>query len=196
MNMIEAVKHNLSNLTNFDGRDARSTFWWYVLFLLVVNFVAGMIISIPLMVSAVGSTMEAVQNGADPGNIETVFGDEMVGKMKNQMWFSAILGIAMVLLLAASFVRRLHDSGKPGWIALIVIALYVGSVLFNVMNFDTMIESIKVASNATDPQSMMRGQGELYSYGAMGYVAYLIVIVFGVFDSNRGPNRYGEEPDY
>ena len=28
--MGAALKHNLSNLTRFSGRDTRSTFWWYV----------------------------------------------------------------------------------------------------------------------------------------------------------------------
>ena len=196
MNMIEAVKYNLANLANFDGRDPRSTFWWYVLFLIVVYFVAGMLISIPVMVTTVGSTVDAIQSGADPDAMQAAIGDEMVDMMKDQMWLSVILGLAMALLLAASFVRRLHDSGKPGWIALIAIALYAGSMLFNLMNLDSMLETMRAAMDATDPQAMMEGQSQLYAYSALGYVVYLIVIVFGAFDSNRGPNKYGEEPDY
>ena len=30
--MLAAIKHNLANLFNFTGRDARQTFWYYVLF--------------------------------------------------------------------------------------------------------------------------------------------------------------------
>lgn len=112
------------------------------------------------------------------------------------MWISVIFGIAMAGLLAASFVRRLHDSGKPGWIALIAIGLYVGSLIFNLINLDSMMESMRVAMDATDPTAMIRGQTDLYAYSAMTYIAYLIIIIFGVFDTQRGANQYGDEPDY
>ena len=34
--MLGAIKYNLANLTNFSGRDARQTFWYYVLFLVII----------------------------------------------------------------------------------------------------------------------------------------------------------------
>lgn len=194
--MIESIKYNLANLGNFSGRDSRPTFWWYVLFLFVVNFVIGMVVSLPMAVTAFSSSFEAVQSGVDPENFQASFIDSLTDSMRTQMWISVIFGIAMAGLLAASFVRRLHDSGKPGWIALIAIGLYVGSLIFNLINLDSMMESMRVAMDATDPTAMIRGQTDLYAYSAMTYIAYLIIIIFGVFDTQRGANQYGDEPDY
>jgi uncharacterized membrane protein YhaH (DUF805 family) len=193
--MIESVKHNLGNLFNFDGRDARATFWWYVLFLVVVNFVIGMIIAIPMTVSTFTASMQAVQDGADPSSAQ-ILTDDMLASMKTQMWLSGILGLLMAGMLAASFVRRLHDSGKPGWIALIALAFFVANSVSSFINFDSMIETMRSAMAVDDPAQMMAQQSKLYAYSALGWVAYLIIIVFGLFDSERGPNKYGEEPEY
>ena len=35
--MLPAVKYSIANVTNFAGRDARQTFWYYVLFLFLVQ---------------------------------------------------------------------------------------------------------------------------------------------------------------
>jgi len=194
--MIESIKHNLANLGNFNGRDSRSTFWWYVLFLVVVNFVIGLVVSLPNTMSAMSASFEAIQSGADPEYFQTSFMDDLTEMMKTQMWISVILGIVMAGLLAASFVRRLHDSGKPGWIALIAFGLYIGSLVFNLINLDSMLDSMRVAMDASDPSAMIRGQTALQAYSLAAYISYLIVIIFGVFDSQRGPNQYGDEPDY
>jgi uncharacterized membrane protein YhaH (DUF805 family) len=34
--MLASIKYNLSHLLDFSGRDARQTFWYYVLFLFIV----------------------------------------------------------------------------------------------------------------------------------------------------------------
>ena len=47
MGFADAVKYCLGNLTNFNGRAARSEFWWYILAISIANFaisfVAGII---------------------------------------------------------------------------------------------------------------------------------------------------------
>lgn len=149
-----------------------------------------------MAMSAMGGSFEAVQSGADPENFQASFVHDLTESMKTQIWISVILGIVMAGLLAASFVRRLHDSGKPGWIALIAFGLYVGSLVFNQINLDSMMDSMRVAMDASDPTAMIRGQTDLYTYSFATYISYLIVIIFGVFDSQRGPNQYGDEPDY
>jgi hypothetical protein len=35
--MLGAIKYNLSHLLDFSGRDARQTFWYYVLFLVMLD---------------------------------------------------------------------------------------------------------------------------------------------------------------
>ena len=40
--MFEAIKYNLAHLADFTGREDRPTFWWYVLFLLVLDILLGL----------------------------------------------------------------------------------------------------------------------------------------------------------
>ena len=48
--MLDAIRHGLANLLNFSGRDARQTFWYYVLFVYVVTTVVTVLAMIPAMV--------------------------------------------------------------------------------------------------------------------------------------------------
>lgn len=58
--MLGAVKYNLANLANFKGRDARQTFWYYVLFLVIVQFAVSMVFTIPMYVSMFTGVFEAM----------------------------------------------------------------------------------------------------------------------------------------
>ena len=57
--MLGAIKYNLKHLLDFSGRDARQTFWYYILFLVVLQFLVGMIAIIPSMVTIMGDTFTA-----------------------------------------------------------------------------------------------------------------------------------------
>ena len=36
--MGDAIKNGFGNLTNFSGRDSRSLFWWWILFVVIITF--------------------------------------------------------------------------------------------------------------------------------------------------------------
>jgi uncharacterized membrane protein YhaH (DUF805 family) len=108
--MLSAIRYNLTHLADFSRRDARSTFWWYVLFLVVLQFVFGMMVSLPLVGSSVASAVSAAGSGASEAEIEAQALAQMSGLMSTEMWVSVALGIAVTLLALAAFVRRLHDS--------------------------------------------------------------------------------------
>lgn len=192
--MIESVKYNLSNLTNFEGRDARQTFWFYVLFLIILQFVASLIVSIPMMVGMFQGAFEAARSGADPQQLNAAMFEQLEGSLKTQIWISVILGVLSVLLFVAAFVRRLHDSGKPGWLALLAIGPYLAALAINVSSFDKIMASTREAMTATDPNQAMAMQSELYAYSILPWIGYLVVIAFGVMKSDEGANKYGEAP--
>ena len=65
--MLNAIKYNLSNLTNFEGRDARQTFWYYVLIIVVVQYAIQIFASIPMYVSMFSNMFAAIRdNPGDP----------------------------------------------------------------------------------------------------------------------------------
>ncbi|MBD3814359.1 MAG: DUF805 domain-containing protein, partial [Betaproteobacteria bacterium] len=61
--MLGSIKYNLANLANFNGRDARQTFWYYVLFLVVIQFGAGIIAAIPMYSQIFSSAFNGAQSG-------------------------------------------------------------------------------------------------------------------------------------
>src|SRR5579864_977234 len=124
--MLAALKHGLGNLTNFEGRDARQAFWYYVLFLYLITIALTMAVTLPMTLQAMMIGVQqgmAHANDSDPAAINTALQQSMMASMggyiKVLVWVS--LGVALMLLVgvAASLVRRLHDADMPGTWALL-----------------------------------------------------------------------------
>lgn len=191
--MFGAIKYGLSNLINFSGRDARSTFWYYVLFVVILRFAGGIAISLPMAVRATATAMEAAQAHADIATINAKMTALVAETMPTVVWLGAALALVTALLLAASIVRRLHDVGLSGWLVLVPAGLQ-GIVLAQA---PAAIERVKDAlarydgSTTPDPTTMMQGQGTMV---LLGWLPALFIIAVGLIKSNDGPNRFGEAP--
>ncbi|MCB2088177.1 MAG: DUF805 domain-containing protein [Sphingomonadaceae bacterium] len=192
--MLAAIKYNLSHLTQFDGRDARQTFWYYVLFLVVMQFGVGIIAAIPLYIDMFTGAFQAAQAGMDEQQMQAMMMANMGDQLRTQVWISAGIGVVISALLAASFVRRLHDAGFTGWIAIIPIATYFFSLGYNIVNLDNMLALMEKAMSATNPQEAFAIQGQMASTSLISWVGILVVIGFGVLKSQAGPNKYGDAP--
>lgn len=194
--MLAAIRYNLSNLANVQGRDARQTFWYYVLFLVVMQFVIGMIASIPMYISLFTGMFDAMSQGLSEEEATRTMMLGMVDQIKTQAIVSSVLGVIVAGLFIAAFVRRLHDGGFTGWIALVPIATQIFSVVYS-LSFLDKLEEMMVAnmdnmnSAGGNPLAM---QAEMGAYGLVGYIGYIVVIIFGVLPSQDGPNKYGDEP--
>ena len=202
--MLGSIKYNLSHLLDFSGRDARQTFWFYVLFLFVVYLAFSMVAGLLLVGSIVGPIVEIANTGASEQEMDAQVAQMMGGMMGRLMgmviWFSIAVSAVMDMLLAAAFVRRLHDSDSSGWWALAVLASQIVSTAVMIPMIDAMQGVMAQAmdpANMADParmQAMMAGQSRFSLYGLVGWIGPIAVIVFGVLDSTDGPNRYGEAP--
>ncbi len=192
--MGRAIKHALANLTNFSGRDARQAFWYYVLFLFIINIVVGLFISIPMMVTAFQSAFEAAQSGMTEDEVAVLMTEQMSGQMGSTMWASLALNLLLTCLIAASFVRCLHDSDHSGWWAVLAVVAQLGAAAFTITQIGKMQELMAVTMNPHDMAAYFEGQSQMYAYGLVGWIAPIIVIVFGIMKSTDGPNRFGEEP--
>ena len=192
--MLGSIRYNLANLTNFDGRDARQTFWYYVLFLYLIQMVAGMLVAIPMMVAMFSQMFAGIRAGADPDAMNAMMLEAMTGPLETTMWLGMGLGVVSLLALAASFVRRLHDSGLSGWWGLLPGGLYIGYLAWmprQIAMLKDMLAQADALQQGSTPLGMMPGQ-ELAMLSA--YVPLILLAVFGVRKSNPGPNRYGEAP--
>ncbi len=126
MGFSEAVKSFWSQYATFTGRSRRSEYWFIQLFLFITNLAAA-VIDLVLMDFDVD---RFIANGG--------------GGIVGLVWI-----LATIIPLLAVLVRRLHDTNRSGWWALIGLVPLAGGI---------------------------------------------VLLVFTVFDSDPGPNRYGESP--
>lgn len=190
--MLDAIAYNFRHVFDFSGRDARPTFWYWILFLIGLQFLIGMVVSVPLYLEMFSGAFDAARSGASDEQIRATVFSEMSGQLKTQMGLSLATGAVMSALFAASFVRRLHDSGKPGWILALVLVPYLGALLYNFVNFDAMLALVESSMAGGDPEAALANQSRLYTYSAFAWLGYIVAIVFGVMKSDAGPNPYGE----
>ena len=83
--MLGAIKHNLTRLLDFSGRDARATFWFYVLFLFIVNMAVAVILGFVMVASLMGPVVDAAQSGASEEAMRIQMGATMGGFMTSIM---------------------------------------------------------------------------------------------------------------
>ncbi|MBD3730098.1 MAG: DUF805 domain-containing protein [Sphingomonadales bacterium] len=192
--MLGSIKYNLANLANFNGRDARQTFWYYVLFLVVIQFGAGIIAAIPMYSQIFSSAFNGAQSGMSEQQMQAMMFAQMGDSLRTQVWVSAAIGVVMTLLLIAAFVRRLHDAGYPGLIVLVPVATYLFSLAYNISNIDNVLAAMEAAAATENPQQALSMQGQMVGAGLVSWIGIIVVIVFGVMKSQAGPNKYGDAP--
>nr|WP_314748502.1 DUF805 domain-containing protein [uncultured Campylobacter sp.] len=99
MTFGESIKSCLSGYVKFDGRAPRSEYWWFLVFIFLVDVVAA---CIDLSASTIYEKSELV---------------------------STLAGLALLLPNLAVCVRRLHDLNKSGWWVLLFFIPIIGHIV-------------------------------------------------------------------
>ena len=105
MGFGQAISSGFSNLTNFSGRASRSEFWWWMLFVWIVNVIVGTILNIAM---------------PNDGTNSMGFFASVAWWIVYVIFFLATLGVA---------VRRLHDTGRSGWWVLLQLICCIGTII-------------------------------------------------------------------
>ncbi|HCL71046.1 MAG TPA: DUF805 domain-containing protein, partial [Actinobacteria bacterium] len=95
MTFGQSISTCFSNFANFQGRARRSKFWWLFLFSSVILFVIQVLLAF----------------APDGFPDSTAFA----------VTASSIIGIVLLIPFYAVDARRLHDTGKSGWLQLLVL---------------------------------------------------------------------------
>ena len=141
MGFIEAVKSCFRNYVNFNGRARRSEFWFFFLFQVIIYFL-DLIFFIFCLISAVKSAnldsnyITSINLMAD-GEAKTQAQLELLGKLldaNGMLWLPIIIFVITWLGLfipniSVAF-RRLHDTGKPGWLYFLSFTSYISILLY------------------------------------------------------------------
>ncbi len=103
MSFADAVRTCFRKYATFSGRAGRPEFWWFALFGLLGNLLAGLV---------------------DAALFPTVATPEGTGVPVQPV--SAIFGLVVLLPSLAVGARRLHDIGRSGWWLLITLVPLLG----------------------------------------------------------------------
>ena len=106
MSFVDAVKSFWSNYATFTGRSRRSEYWFIQLFLLITNLIAA---AVDLWLMD-GDVEQFMANGG--------------GGIVGLVWI-----LATVVPLLAVLIRRLHDTNRSGWWALIGLVPLAGFII-------------------------------------------------------------------
>ena len=107
----EAIKRFYSKYAQFSGRASRSEYWWVALYLGLIYFVLAI-----MMEAGTDSFGNATALGGFAGLLTVVF----------------VLGHLVPMI--AIGVRRLHDVNISGWLYLITLIPYLGSLVLFVLS--------------------------------------------------------------
>lgn len=107
-------------------------------------------------------------------------------------------GAAITIMWVITWMRRLHDIGRPGWIALLPILLMIGAIVVGVaaggqpfLNAIAALEAMN--GNAVIPDRiayLIVGVGAVAVICQFGFSIWL-----GVKAGDSGQNRFGQPPE-
>lgn len=97
MGPTTAVRTCLGKYADLTGRAGRGEHWWFSLAVLLVAVGVPVVGAVLVTATGVGSTLA--------GNVAVT--------VLSLVWFLVVLGLAVPALAVG--VRRLHDTGRPGW---------------------------------------------------------------------------------
>ncbi|GAA4643790.1 hypothetical protein GCM10023115_17500 [Pontixanthobacter gangjinensis] len=192
--MFRSIGYNLKHLLDFKGRDGRTVFWFYFLFVVLLNVIILIATVAPAFLSIIG---EIAATGAQTGNsaaLEAAALEKMIGIGLPTTLVKTSLAIAAmnIILLSASFVRRAHDSGLPGMLLVIPLGLQLVWMYFSYSQLGGLDKTMRAAIEAREANLETGVQVGMIAQDLLGWLAVLIVIVIGILKTQQGSNQYGE----
>jgi len=107
MSFGESIRTCFSNYATFTGRASRAEFWWFYLFVAIVNLV----LVLPYYGLAIGASLVT----------DSSAGSAMLIASSVWLLLWMVVSIALFIPFLAAGCRRLHDSGKSGWLLLLFL---------------------------------------------------------------------------
>lgn len=182
MGFIEAVRTCLKKYCDFKGRARRSEFWWFVLFIFLCSLVVSFLTSMCLSFLDVDTVL-----GAQLGTI-----------------ISTVAMLFFVIPHFAVLTRRLHDTGRSGWWVAVLVLLLVAYLvsyaivmlpLLGKMEFSN--DPFALAKLMTDAMASSPIASTVMSFSSIPMLILgLVILIFSLFDSKWGSNKYGPSPKY
>ena len=158
---LKALKH----YADFSGRARRKEYWMFTLYDVFFSIVWGILTIIPIALSGVS-------------------GKDIPTSIITSIIFITSLSYSTVMLLPrlAVAVRRLHDTGKSGWMLLVGLIPAIGGIwLFVLMLLDSQTEANKYGTNPkTSPEEFgdearMKSVGVILTFASAARILQFIL---------------------
>lgn len=118
----EAIKRAFNNYCNFSGRASRSEYWWFILFVNVVTFALYMGYIFIFILSLTASSHPDFYGEYSYDDTTYVYPFYLLAVM-------LLFDLSILLPSCGLLFRRLHDTGRSGWMALISLIPFVGAII-------------------------------------------------------------------
>jgi uncharacterized membrane protein YhaH (DUF805 family) len=177
MGMFAAVGSVYANMFNFSGRARRAEYWWYFLFVFIMNIVLQAGLTYWLMTHPEYSV--AFRSEAAMQTVVKQYQSEML------RWtgyvFIGTLFLYWIPQLAVT-VRRLHDTGRSGWWMFKPFILgFLGAVVLGFFS------GLMGSGGAPSPALLMMAM-------TVPFAASIWYIVVLCLPGTHGNNRFGPDP--
>ncbi len=187
MTLSESVKSCFRNYRTFSGRATRSEFWKFILFMLL-GLIVCIIVNSVVFGSEITATYNTDANGQPVGDPISV----------NRQYNDGILGDIFFLICALPWLavtwRRLHDSGRPGYLHF--LSLFIWQLVF--------LAVMIIATGPSEFWQALQNQGQVrVSFQSPAAAVALVLgfflsIGFNIYWLTRpsapGENQYGLPP--
>ena len=201
MNLVTAIRYNLANISRFNGRESRQTFWLWIAAVIGFSVVAGFAIFVPAMISSISKMQRFAADHPEqttitegPGRYSVeIHGShpELMPDFGGLIASLATVYILSLVLLAAAVARRLHDCGRSGWWGLMPVPfLTAGVFLFEMLLGPMAAKGSGIAPDA----SFFRLFGLLFANNLIYLATLVTLVVMLCRASDPGPNRFGSGP--
>ncbi len=192
MTFSQAIRSNIAECLNFQGRSPRSAYWWYILFI-TVGSIFTFILDFAIMWPPMDQLPEFL--AVNFGSISDFY--------INVMPITTFWYLLNYLPMLAVGVRRMHDCDRPGWwfIATVIFVTIMSFVVFNVVgpqSAEMMMVAFNPNSSMADLQAMMADVEQLNRTSSIlsgiQTLPSLLIIIWMATKGTDGPNQYGEDP--
>ena len=189
--LLPSIRHNLSRLFQFRGRDSNRQFWPWAILVFLIQTAGSILIMIPMMADIMTRAIEIGQSAPEQGGKDPeIVAAQVEGMMQERLanmdglWLPSLImqGVA-IFLVAAAVARRLHDRDRSGLWGLLPIPFVAVGII-----------NIPLAGDVMSGRPLNWLETTSMSLGYGYWVALLVLIVMLVGKGDEGANRFGAEP--
>lgn len=197
MNILQATRTCFGKYVTFTGRANRPEYWWFLLFGMLGSWVATMIDQ-TLWPPAV-AIQDTVHYGAHGGMARSFsktvqYGNGVIAELWSLVIFLPGLAVAW---------RRLHDTGRSGWMILLPMLIGISLLLLALLVVSRIFAGLGPLPNPEDWMTgvhMAMGGGILSAIllaaAALLPMASAILVIFWLASpSQPGANQFGPNPN-